>query len=201
MRPAERRQERSTTQEALEPLLPVFASYVLSFIYGGIYWNNHHHMFHAVAHVNGNVLWANLHLLFWLSLIPFSTSGPGENHVDALPAAMYGFNPLMRSIAYAILARLLIRLEGPDSTLARALGPDRKGTISTAIYVLSIPLAFVNSRLSVGCFVIVALIWLRPGPSGGANPDAGRDGGTCRRNAELRRRDARLTASATRRGD
>lgn len=146
----------------LFPLLPVFLSYVLSFIMIGIYWNNHHHMFHAVHHVRGGVLWANLHLLFWLSLTPFTTAWMGENHIESVPVAVYGFVLMMSGIAYYMLARVLIRLEGEDSTLANAFGRDRKGKISVVIYAAAIALAFVNPWIAIGCYVVVALIWLVP---------------------------------------
>ncbi len=150
------------TFEAIRPLLPVFLSYVLSFVYVAIYWNNHHHMFHAVSKVDGTVLWANTHLLFWLSLIPFATAWMGENHFSTFPVAIYGFLLLMNSIAYFILVRVLIRLHGADSTLAVAIGKDWKGMVSTAIYFISIPLAYVDARLSLSGYAIVAIIWLIP---------------------------------------
>ncbi|MBW4463588.1 MAG: DUF1211 domain-containing protein [Nodosilinea sp. WJT8-NPBG4] len=132
---------------ALQPLIPVFLSYVLSFVYIGIYWNNHHHLLQAVRQVNGNVLWANLHLLFWLSLIPFVTGWTGENHSAALPVAFYGGVLLFAAIAYYILCRTLIAYEGRDSALATAVGRDWKGKISVVIYAIAIPLAFLNSWL------------------------------------------------------
>jgi TMEM175 potassium channel family protein len=147
---------------SLRPLLPGFLTYVLSFVFLGIYWNNHHHMFHAVKHVNGKVLWANLHLLFWLSLIPFATGWMGENHFEAIPTAIYGVVLLFAAIAYTILVRLLLRLEGPDSRLARAVGTDRKGKLSLLCYVIAIPLAFYSERASDLLYVIVAAIWLVP---------------------------------------
>ncbi|WP_018182690.1 TMEM175 family protein [Kaistia granuli] len=146
----------------LLPLLPVFLSYVLSFIMIGIYWNNHHHMFHAVHHVRGGVLWANLHLLFWLSLTPFTTAWMGENHIESVPVAVYGFVLMMSGIAYYILARALIRLEGEGSALATAFGRDRKGKISVVIYAAAIALAFLNPWIAIACYVGVALIWLIP---------------------------------------
>ncbi|MCX5570753.1 TMEM175 family protein [Kaistia nematophila] len=146
----------------LLPLLPVFLSYVLSFVMIGIYWNNHHHMFHAVRHVRGGVLWANLHLLFWLSLMPFTTAWMGENHIESVPVAVYGFVLMMSGIAYYILARALIRLEGADSALAIAFGKDRKGRISVVIYAAAIALAFLSPWIAIGCYVAVALIWLVP---------------------------------------
>jgi uncharacterized membrane protein len=146
----------------LYPLIPVFLSYVLSFIYVGIYWNNHHHMLHAAGKVNGRVLWANLHLLFWLSLIPFVTGWMGENHFAALPVALYGVVLLMASIAYYILARFLASLHGKESKLAIALGRDIKGLSSTAVYLIAVPLSFVNPWIAFGSYVLVAVIWFIP---------------------------------------
>jgi len=147
---------------ALQALWPVMLSYVLSFIYIGIYWNNHHHMLHAVTQVNGRILWANLHLLFWLSLVPFVTGWMGENHFLALPVACYGVVLLGAGVAYYILAHALIARHGKDSTLARALGNDFKGKISPLLYAAAIGLAFVNVWLSCALYVGVALIWLGP---------------------------------------
>jgi uncharacterized membrane protein len=147
---------------ALRPLIPVFISYVLSFVHVGIYWNNHHHMLHAARKVNGPILWANLHLLFWLSLVPFVTGWMGENHFAELPVALYGTVLLMAGVAYYILSRTLIRYEGAKSTLATALGNDFKGRISVAIYVAAIALAFANRWLAVGLYVAVAVMWLVP---------------------------------------
>ncbi len=147
---------------ALLPLVPAFASYVLSFIFVGIYWNNHHHMFHAVHHVNGRILWANLHLLFWLSLIPFVTAWMDENHFAALPVATYGFVLLAAGAAYTILTRALLASHPKDSVLARALGKDFKGKASLAIYLAALPLAFVHPWISCGLYVLVAAIWLCP---------------------------------------
>lgn len=147
---------------ALEPLAPTVLSYILSFIYIAIYWNNHHHLMHAVRHVDGRILWANIHLLFWLSLVPFATAWMGDNHFAALPVAMYGGVLFMAAIAFTILVRLLIARHGPKSTLARAVGPDRKGWISLAMYAAAIPLAFVNRWLSVALYVTVAIVWLVP---------------------------------------
>ncbi len=146
----------------LGPLLPVFLSYLLSFVFVGIYWNNHHHMLHAASRVNGKVLWANLHLLFWLSLIPFVSGWMGENHLAPLPVALYGVDMLMSGVAYFILSRTLINLEGASSKLAIALGRDHKGVISLAIYAAAIPLAFVNPWIACACYVLVALLWLVP---------------------------------------
>jgi uncharacterized membrane protein len=149
---------------ALRPILPVFLSYVLSFIFVGIYWNNHHHMLHATSRINGKILWANLHLLFWLSLIPFATGWMGENHFASVPTALYGVVMLLAAIAYFILARAIIAAEGPESKLAKAFGKDIKGLISPVLYAAAIPLAFVNQWLAQGIYVFVALIWLVPDP-------------------------------------
>ncbi len=151
-----------TTFAALRPLIPVFLSYVLSFIYIGIYWNNHHHLLHASRHVNGNTLWANLHLLFWLSLVPFATAWMGENHFAALPVALYGTVLLFAAIAYFVLSRTLIASHGKDSTLAIAVGGDSKGKLSLVIYALAILLSFVNSWLACMLYVLVAIMWLIP---------------------------------------
>jgi uncharacterized membrane protein len=147
---------------SLAPLLPVFLSYVLSFIYVGIYWNNHHHMLQAARKVSGSVLWANLHLLFWLSLFPFATAWMGENHFTALPTAMYGVVLLMAAIAYWILQQRIIAVEGHDSLLARATGNDFKGRLSPLFYITGIALAFVQPWLSCALYVLVALVWLVP---------------------------------------
>jgi uncharacterized membrane protein len=146
----------------LSQLLPVFLSYVLSFIYVGIYWNNHHHMLHTVKHVGGGVLWANLHLLFWLSLLPFVTGWMGENHFAALPTALYGGVLLMSAIAYWILAHAIIAREGKDSLLAKAIGSDVKGKASVVIYAIAIPVAFVFGWVSLAAYAAVALWWLVP---------------------------------------
>jgi TMEM175 potassium channel family protein len=148
--------------DVLGPLIPVFLSYVLSFIYLGIYWSNHHHLLHAVRHVNGRILWANLHLLFWLSLIPFVTGWMGENHFAAWPVAFYGAVLLFAAIAYFILTRVLIAYHGRDSTLAKALGKDFKGKVSVLFYAGAIPLSFVNSWLACALYVLVAVMWLIP---------------------------------------
>src|SRR4030095_9670635 len=148
--------------EALAPLVPVFLSYVLSFVFIGLYWNNHHHMFHAVERCSGAVLWANLHLLFWLSLVPFVTGWMDENHFAPLPVAAYGVVLLCAGIAYTILTRVLLRLHGHDSMLARALGRDFKGWISLAIYAVAIPLAFFYPLASCGLYAVVAAILLCP---------------------------------------
>ena len=146
----------------LKPIAPVFASYVLSFVFVGIYWNNHHHMLHVVRSVTGPILWANLHLLFWLSVVPFVTDWMGQNPLAKTPVALYGAVLLANAIAFGILARLLIRHEGPDSPLARAIGGDSKGNISLALYVAAIAMAFVAPIVSLALYVAVALIWLAP---------------------------------------
>lgn len=148
----------------LKPVLPVFLSYVLSFIYLGIYWNNHHHLFQATEQVSGGILWANLHLLFWLSLFPFTTGWMGENGFASMPAAVYGFVLLMAAIAFYILQRAIIAKEGRDSLLAKAIGRDWKGKLSPILYFAAIPLAFVNRWIASGLYVFVALLWLVPDP-------------------------------------
>ena len=148
--------------KALMPLVPVFLSYVLSFVFTGIYWNNHHHMFHAVHHVNGATLWANLHLLFWLSLVPFVTGWMDENHFAAVTVAAYGIVLLGAACAYTVLTLVLLAAHGKDSPLAKALGKDFKGKISIVFYVAAIPLAFVQPWISGGLYVLVAAIWLCP---------------------------------------
>jgi len=150
------------TTSALTPLLSVCLSYVLSFVYLGIYWSNHHHMLHASQHVTGSILWANLHLLFWLSLTPFATGWMGENHFAPTPCALYGFIQLMAAIAYWILQQTIIASQGPNSLLKRAVGGDWKGKLSPALYALAIPLAFWSSWISLGLYVFVALIWFVP---------------------------------------
>jgi uncharacterized membrane protein len=148
--------------DALRPLIPIFASYVLSFIYVGIYWNNHHHLFHAVHHVDGKVLWLNLHLLFWLSLIPFVTAWVNESHFTTFPVAAYGVVLLMSAIAFTLLTATLIAHHGRESALATALGSDIKGKISVAVYVVAIALAFVNPWISCGLYAVVAAMWFIP---------------------------------------
>ncbi|HKG93038.1 MAG TPA: TMEM175 family protein [Gemmatimonadaceae bacterium] len=150
------------TVASLRPLLPVFASYVLSFVYLGIYWNNHHHMLHACQRVDGAVLWANLHLLFWLSLVPFVTGWMGENHFAPAPTAAYGVVLLMAALAYWVLQRAIIVANGRDSLLAKAIGRDFKGTLSPAAYLIAIPAAFLNQWISGALYVAVALMWLVP---------------------------------------
>ena len=156
-------QVRHTAELAdLKPLLPVFLSYVMSFIYVGIYWNNHHHMFHSTRNVSGGILWANLHLLFWLSLFPFTTGWMGENHLAPTPTAVYGFVLLMAAIAYYILQRTIIAQQGRDSLLAAAIGKDWKGKLSPVLYLSAIPLAFVSSWIASGLYAFVAFLWLVP---------------------------------------
>lgn len=148
--------------ESLRPLIPVLASYVLSFVYLGICWNNHHHLLHAVREVNGRVLWANQHLLFWLSLIPFATAWMGENHFETLPVVAYATVLLFSGVAYFILSKALIGLHGRESVLAKAVGSDFKGKLSVLLYCLAIPVAFWNSWVSYSLTVVVAMIWLVP---------------------------------------
>ncbi|HEX5077143.1 MAG TPA: TMEM175 family protein [Gemmatimonadaceae bacterium] len=150
------------TLEALRPLIPTALSYVLSFVFVAIYWNNHHHLLHAVRQVDGRILWANIHLLFWLSLTPFATAWMGDTHFATLPVALYGADLFMAGVAFTILVRLLISRHGQQSTLARAIGADRKGWISLTMYGLAIPLAFVSRWISLAIYVTVALIWLIP---------------------------------------
>jgi uncharacterized membrane protein len=148
--------------DALRPLLPVFLSYALSFIYIGIYWNNHHHMLQVTARVNGGILWANLHLLFWLSLIPFTTGWMGENHFAPAPVALYGVVLLMSAIAYWILERAILETHGQDSLLAKAIGRDLKGKISPLIYLVAIVSAFFCPLVAGGLYILVAMLWLVP---------------------------------------
>jgi uncharacterized membrane protein len=150
--------------EALRPVLPVFLTYVLSFVFLGIYWNNHHHMLHATTRINGKILWANLHLLFWLSLVPFVTGWMGENHFAALPTAGYGGVLLLSAVAYSILQNAIIADQGKDSKLAAAVGKDLKGKLSPALYAAAIPLAFVSQWIADAIYVLVALMWLIPDP-------------------------------------
>src|SRR3954454_13529883 len=151
-----------TELAALQPLVPVFLSYLLSFIYIGIYWNNHHHLFQSARQVSGSVLWANLHLLFWLSLFPFTTAWVGENHLAPVPSAVYGFVLLMAAIAFWLLQRAIIAQQGRDSLLATAIGADWKGKLSPALYLAAIPLSFVNPWIAIAIYVVVALLWLIP---------------------------------------
>jgi uncharacterized membrane protein len=147
---------------ALTPLIPVFLTYVLSFVLVGIYWNNHHHLLQAADRINGKILWANLHLLFWLSLLPFLTGWMGENHFATLPTALYGADLLMDAVAYTILQNAILAEHGPHSRIAGAIGHDGKAKLSLALYVASVPLAFVNQWISDAIFVTVALMWLIP---------------------------------------
>jgi uncharacterized membrane protein len=149
---------------SLAPVVPVFLCYVLSFIYAGIYWSNHHHLFHAVQHVNGRILWANLHLLFWLSLIPFMTGWMGENGFKAIPVAAYGVVLLMSGLSFVLLTRSLIKHHGKQSVLAKSIRGDLKGKISVALYAIAIPLAFVNVWLSGAIYTGVAAMWIIPDP-------------------------------------
>jgi uncharacterized membrane protein len=158
----ELRVPRGADLHALAPLLPVLLSYLFSFVILGIYWSNHHHLLQAIKQVDGTVLWANLHLLFWLSLVPFVTAWMGENHFGPLPVACYGAVLFCAAIAYTILTRVLIRLHGGDSVLATAVGSDLKGKVSLVAYALAIPLAFVASWIAGALYVAVAVIWLVP---------------------------------------
>jgi len=151
-----------TELRALAPLWPVFLAYVLSFVYLAIYWNNHHHMLHATRRVNGGILWANMHLLFWLSLVPFVTGWMGENHFAPAPTALYGVVLLMAAIAYYVLQQMILRQEGPGSVLARALGSDLKGKASPWLYLLAIGLSFLNPAAGGAIYALVAVIWLVP---------------------------------------
>ncbi len=151
-----------TDWQALRPLVPVLLTYVLSFIFLGIYWNNHHHFLYAAEKINGKILWANLHLLFWLSLIPFVTGWMGENHLAPLPTAIYGVVLLCAAVAYTILQSLIVAQLGANAPLARAVGKDKKGKLSLIGYTLAIPLAFVNQWIAAGLYVLVALMWLIP---------------------------------------
>jgi uncharacterized membrane protein len=149
--------------DALEPLLPVFLSYVLSFLYVGIYWNNHHHMFQTTKHVSGGILWANLHLLFWLSLIPFATSWVGEHPSEPIPTALYGVSLLIPALAWIVMQRVIIRNEGGSSSaLARALGSDWKGKLSPALYLAGVAASFLHTLVADALYVLVALLWLIP---------------------------------------
>lgn len=148
--------------ESLKPLFPIFLSYLLSFIYIGIYWNNHHHMMHTVKQISGAMLWANLHLLFWLSLIPFVTAWMGENHMAPFPMILYGANLLMAGIAYVILQSIIIKTHGPDSVLAKAIGKDYKGKLSPIMYLLGIVCANFSPMLSGVIYFLVAMMWLIP---------------------------------------
>jgi uncharacterized membrane protein len=151
-----------TSLAALKPVFPILVSYIFSFIYIGIYWNNHHHLMHLVNKVNGNVLWANLHLLFWLSLVPFCTAWVDENFLEPLPVAMYSFILMMAGIAYYILVKTLVCIPGQNEKLAEAIGKDKKGIISVLIYIAAIPLCFVNTWIGIVLIAVVACIWLVP---------------------------------------
>jgi uncharacterized membrane protein len=152
----------TSLHDDLLPLLPVFLSYVLSFVYVGIYWNNHHHMLHASTKVTGAMLWANLHLLFWLSLFPFATGWMGENHFARVPTALYGVVLLMAAIAYYLLERAIIRAQGQDSILKKAVGRDLKGKLSPLLYILAIIATLVSTWIAEAIYVAVAMIWLIP---------------------------------------
>jgi uncharacterized membrane protein len=158
----ELRVPHGSTASALHPLVPVFLTYVLSFVNLGIYWNNHHHLLQATERINGLILWANLHLLFWLSLFPFATGWMGENHFAELPTATYGVVLLLAAIAYYLLQTAIIREQGPSSAIALAVGNDVKGKISPVIYASAIPLAFLDRWISVVLYVVVSLMWLVP---------------------------------------
>jgi uncharacterized membrane protein len=149
---------------ALQPVLPVFLSYVLSFVYVGIYWNNHHHLLHAAQHVTGGILWANLHLLFWVSLTPFAAAWMGQNHFAPWPVALYGAVLLFAGLAYFLLTKALIAHHGSHSTLAASIGSDRKGRVSLVVYAAAIPLSFVRPWIACACYVLVAVMWLLPDP-------------------------------------
>jgi uncharacterized membrane protein len=158
----ELRPPEQPTLEALRPLAPVLAAYALSFVYVAIYWNNHHHMLHAARSVSGPILWANMHLLFWLSLFPFATAWMGESHVSTVPVAVYGGVLIMAAVAYTILATLLVRHEGKDSNLARAFGSDLKGKASIVLYGVGIGLSFVRPWLGIALYMLVAVMWFIP---------------------------------------
>ena len=160
----EMKSPHGTSLASLGSVIPVFLTYILSFVYIAIYWNNHHHLLHATQRVNGATLWANLHLLFWLSLVPFTTAWMGENHFDSWPVAVYGVVLLLAAVAYFVLTRTLISLHGRGSTLARSIGRDKKGKISIVIYAAAVPLAFVRSWIAGACYIVVAIMWLIPDP-------------------------------------
>lgn len=147
---------------ALRPLIPVFLTYLLSYVYLGIYWNNHHHLLQAAQHVSGGILWANLNLLFWLSLVPFTTAWAGAHPLSTWPMALYGTDMLLAAIAYTILTRALIAHHGRDSLLASSIGADRKGAVSLALYLAAVALAFVHPWAALACYVLVAVLWLVP---------------------------------------
>ena len=164
-----------TDLESLRPILPVFLTYVLSFVYLAIYWNNHHHMLHATDKINGKILWANMHLLFWLSLIPFVTGWMGENHFATIPTAVYGAVLLAAAIAYYVLQKMIISQQGANSKLRAAVGRDIKGKISPVLYLAAILLAFVNQWIADALYVLVALIWLVPDKRIESKLNAGED--------------------------
>ncbi len=153
---------RGADWESVRPLLPIFLTYLLSYVYLGIYWNNHHHMLQAATRVNGKILWANLHLLFWLSTVPFATSWMGQNLFAPVPSALYGVLLLLSAIAYTILQSQIVSHHGAGATLARAVGNDLKGKLSVTLYILAVPLSFVNAGIAYGLYVVVALMWLFP---------------------------------------
>jgi uncharacterized membrane protein len=158
----ELRPPEGDTLAALKPLLPKLLSYILSFIYVGIYWNNHHHLFHVVKQVNGNILWKNLHLLFWLSLIPFVTAWMGEHHFSTDTVILYGIVLFMCAVAYSLLLRGLLKLHGHDSLLSKSIGNDFKGNISVAIYIAGILLSLINGWLGIAMYAAVAIMWFIP---------------------------------------
>ena len=160
----ELRPPEGTTFSDLQPVLPKMLGYVLSFVYVGIYWNNHHHLMQAVRHVSGNVLWANMHLLFWLSVIPFTTAWMSEHHAAPVPSALYGVNLWMCAVAFTILVRALLKVNPPETGLEEAIGNDWKGRASLAGYTVAIPLAFLNQWISVAIYIAVALVWFVPDP-------------------------------------
>jgi uncharacterized membrane protein len=160
----EMKSPQGTSLAALRPGLPVFCSYVLSFVYVGIYWNNHHHLLQAAHHVSGGILWANLHLLFWLSLTPFVTAWMGQNRFAPWPVALYGVVLLFAGTAYFLLTKTLIARHGKDSTLAASIGSDRKGAVSLVVYATAIPLSFVQPWIACAGYVLVAIMWLLPDP-------------------------------------
>ena len=148
--------------DSVQPIVPVFLTYVLSFVFLGIYWSNHHHLLHMADRITGGIMWANLHLLFWLSLIPFATGWTGRNHFEPLPTAMYGAVQLLSAVSYTILVRMIIAAQGPSSRLKAAIGSDAKGYLSLAMYAAAIPLAFVNRWIAYALYVAVVLMWLVP---------------------------------------
>ena len=160
----EMRAPHGTDLDSLRPLLPVFGSYVLSFVHVAIYWNNHHHLLHTARRVTGGILWANMHLLFWLSLVPFVTAWMGENHFEQQPVALYGVVMMMSGVAYYILTTTLIRHHGPESGLRAAVGNDFKGMISVVMYVIAITVSFANHWVSLAIYIAVTLMWLIPDP-------------------------------------